>query len=167
MDSLKLIGLRVPKMSPMVQMQVPLWLALILKKQARCKIVMPSWLEEEHLRQVYERETTVQDRFSDQLPWRWMELSQSLLAHASDDLKSPLAKVRSLLQDIREVRLAKARAGISELNESHVQMDNLGHMEINELRPFAILVMDQLRRITSLTEPEPDHDDDDYDNDDV
>jgi GINS complex subunit 2 len=94
-----------------------------------------------------------------------MEISQSLLAVAGDDISSPTSVVRSLLKDIREARQAKARAGLVELNESHMQMDNLGAMEINEIRPFVGLVMDQMRRVRSLTEETGEENEDEIEDD--
>ncbi len=52
---------------------------------------------------------------------------------ASDDIVEP-ELTRRLLRDLREVRQAKARKGIETIGETHLQMDNLGMMEINEIR---------------------------------
>lgn len=43
--------------------------------------------------------------------------------------------------------------GLKYLNESHLQLDNLSLLEINELRPFITEIMDKLREIhtASLT----------------
>ena len=64
---------------------------------------------------------------------------------ASDDITEP-ELTRRLLRDLREVRQAKARKGIETIGETHVQMDNLGVMEINELR-FLSKTMDDLGRL--------------------
>jgi GINS complex subunit 2 len=55
---------------------------------------------------------------------------------------------RRLLRDLREVRLAKARKGVETVGDTYVQMDNLGRMEINEIR-FLGHAMDRLRAFTS------------------
>lgn len=149
-DELDLIGLRLPKLQAMRRISIPLWLALLLKKQLRLNIAPPKWLEEDNLKRVYEEEKNVKDRFV-QLPWHWMEIGQALLDGAPDDLASPAHVIRNLLRDIREVRQAKTRAGLNELDDSHLQMDNLGLMEINEIRPFVSMVMDELRKIKAVT----------------
>jgi GINS complex subunit 2 len=164
MKSIKVIGESIPQLVPMRRTSVPLWVAVLLKKQGRCNIVSPDWLNEENLKKVASDEARHADRFSD-LPWHWMEISQSLLAVAGDDIPSPTSVVRSLLKDIREARQAKARAGLVELNESHMQMDNLGAMEINEIRPFVGLVMDQMRRVRSLTEETGEENEDEIEDD--
>lgn len=162
MKPIDLIGLKLPQLTPMRRASVPLWIAVLLKKQGRCNIVPPKWLNEEELKRVAGEEARFTDRFSD-LPWHWMEIGQALLANASDDIPSQVSAIRGLLKDIREARQAKARAGLVELNESHMQMDNLGAMEINEIRPFVGLVMDQLRRVKNLTEEQPMEADEDED----
>lgn len=66
---------------------------------------------------------------------------------ASDDIIEP-DLTRRLLRDLREVRQAKARKGIETLGDTHLQMDNLGIMEINEIR-FLSLALDQLKHLNA------------------
>lgn len=159
LDSIKLIGLRVPKLQPMRRATVPLWLAILLKKQSRLNVVPPEWIQEENLRKVHEEEIS-QPAFA-QLPWNWIEIGQAILEGAPDDLGSPSHVIRDLLRDIREARQAKIRAGVKELNESHMRMDNVGLMEINEIRPFVSQVMDELRKFNDLEDNGEEDDDDD------
>jgi GINS complex subunit 2 len=92
------------------------------------------------------------------LPFQWLEISSALLDRlcflelcltfsASDDIVEP-DLTRRLLRDLREVRQAKARKGIETLGDTHLQMDNLGIMEINEIR-FLSLALDQLRHLNA------------------
>jgi GINS complex subunit 2 len=92
------------------------------------------------------------------LPFQWLEISSVLLDRlctrekylmfsASDDIIEP-DLTRRLLRDLREVRQAKARKGIETLGDTHLQMDNLGIMEINEIR-FLSLALDQLRHLNA------------------
>jgi len=71
------------------------------------------------------------------------------LFRASDDIVEP-ETTRRLLRDLRETRLAKARKGIDTIADTHVQMDNLGLMEINEIR-FLGHAVDQIRNLTTTT----------------
>jgi len=99
------------------------------------------------------------------LPFQWLEISSALLDRfesfrmncltisASDDIIEP-DLTRRLLRDIREVRQAKARKGIETVGDTHLQMDNLGTMEINEIR-FLSLASDQLRHLNA-TKIDPD-----------
>ncbi|KAK9473675.1 DNA replication complex GINS protein PSF2 [Dipodascopsis tothii] len=145
MPAIDLVGARLAEQRPMRRTDVQLWVALLLKKQTLCKIVAPDWLSEAALRDAYEAELRNKDYFS-ALPWAWIELGETLVAHAADDLPAPHV-VRNLLRDIREVRQAKIRDGIKNLNESYLQMDNVGAMEMNEIRPFAIAAMNEMRAI--------------------
>jgi hypothetical protein len=72
---------------------------------------------------------------------------------ASDDIVEA-DLTRRLLRDLREVRQAKARKGIETVGDTHLQMDNLGLMEISEIR-FLNKAMDQLRQLNAVrTDPE-------------
>jgi GINS complex subunit 2 len=55
---------------------------------------------------------------------------------------------RRLLRDLREVRQAKARKGIDTIGDTHLQMDNLGMMEISEIR-FLDHALDHLRMLST------------------
>jgi GINS complex subunit 2 len=47
------------------------------------------------------------------------------------------------------VRQAKARKGIETIGDTHLQMDNLGLMEISEIR-FLSKALDQLRQLNAV-----------------
>jgi len=136
-----------------------------LKEKSKCSIVPPTWLQESELQSVYDEEVRHADRFSPRLPWHWMEVSAILLRVARDDLESPGHVIRGLLRDIREVRQAKARQGLQQLNDAHMRMDGLGALEINEIRPFVGGVMDQLRELVAtvpVREEEIEEDEDEF-----
>ncbi|ODV98531.1 hypothetical protein PACTADRAFT_24940, partial [Pachysolen tannophilus NRRL Y-2460] len=143
MEGFQLIGTRLPPLKAMKREEIPLWLALILKSQDRCNIITPDWLTVKNLHKAYEEEVEFPTKFSN-LPWHWIEISKMLLDKASDDLVDPPHQLRSLIQDLLEVRLTKTRQGIKELNVSYIQLDNLSMTEISTLKPFCIQVMDQL-----------------------
>ncbi|KAK9482918.1 hypothetical protein V1527DRAFT_430533 [Lipomyces starkeyi] len=174
MESIELIGGTIPSMRPMRRIDVPIWVAVLLKKQSRCNIVPPDWLSEENLKITYDAEAANMTRFSANLPWEWVEVGELILGSAPDDLSSPPHVIRNLLRDIREVRQAKARAGLKNLNDSYLQLDNVGAMELNEIRSFVTMAMNQLRIMQGTREGpeqqdvdvEPDDQDDDDDDDD-
>ncbi|ODQ65425.1 putative DNA replication complex GINS protein PSF2, partial [Nadsonia fulvescens var. elongata DSM 6958] len=152
MDAISLIGFSIPKLTAMRQTKVPLWAAILLKKQGRCSVVPPEWLTDEILTLIYQHEIQNNNKFNDELPFQWIEISQILLENCADDLDSPANVIRNLLRDIREARQSKARMGLGFLNENHLQMDNLGLLEINEMRPFVSGIMDKLKRIHELAQ---------------
>ncbi|BAO39276.1 DNA replication complex GINS protein PSF2 [Kluyveromyces marxianus] len=126
--------------------EVTIWLALLLKQQGKCNIIVPSWLTLQQLDKYLEYELKNTSRFSN-LPWNWLVLSTLLFSRCSDDFKDPVHLLRSKIQDLREVRLGKVNKGLQYLNESHLQLENLSLMEINEMRPYACGIMDKLRTI--------------------
>lgn len=144
MSGTRLIGAKLPDLKALQREQVPAWLALVLKKQNKCNVVIPSWLGVTFLKQRYDEEISQPNQFS-ALPWHWLPLSKLLLDKCTDDFTEPPHEIRSLLQDLREVRQLKARKGIKELNDEYLQLDGLSLMEINEIRPFIIQSTDQLR----------------------
>lgn len=74
-----------------------------------------------------------------------MELGEILLEAASDDFEDA-NQARRLLRDLREVRLAKLRAGIDVLDAGGgVKMNGVGGMEVAEGRAFIGGVIDSLR----------------------
>ncbi|KAG5440576.1 hypothetical protein PCK2_000401 [Pneumocystis canis] len=123
-------------------------MAVFLKRQKRANILPPSWLSQEALEEFLEIENKTGNGFSP-LPLHWLEISTILLEIAPDDMDQP-DLIRRLLRDLRETRQGKTRDGLASLNETHLQMDHLGSMEINEIRPFFAKSMDQIRRLNAL-----------------
>lgn len=137
----------------MRSVEVTLWVALLLKQQGQCSIVAPKWLSVKELDARIEQERREPGRFSN-IPSNWLVIARILFDRASDDLYDPVHMLRSRVQDLRELRQTKALKGLQNLNESHLQLDNLSLLEINELRPFVVRTMDKLREIhgSALTE---------------
>lgn len=139
--------------------QVPLWVALILKSQDKCNIVPPEWLNLIYLKDMYEQEKLNPLQFSS-LPYNWLELSKILLAKASDDVADLSHQLRSVIQDLREIRLIKIKNGLRELNEANMELTNLSLMEINEIRPFILQVMGKLGKLYEASKTIEDEEDD-------
>ncbi|BFZ61010.1 DNA replication protein psf2 [Saitoella coloradoensis] len=163
LSPLELISTTTPDLRPPQRAEVPLWLGLLLKKQRRASLVCPGWLSVERLEVLLEKEVVPESPFSE-LPFRWLEIAQAILDVASDDLQQP-DRIRRLIQDLREARQGKAREGLAALNESSLQMDNLGLMEINEIRPFFAKAMDQIRRIAAGRDEDDEEEEDEGDMD--
>lgn len=76
-------------------------------------------------------------------------MGNALLNEAGDDLVEP-DHIRRLLKDLREVRIAKIRAGVDVLDAAAmggggVALTGVGAMEIGEARGFVGGVVDGLR----------------------
>ncbi|PGH17845.1 hypothetical protein AJ80_04668 [Polytolypa hystricis UAMH7299] len=219
LERLELLGGPTEPLIPPRRSLLPLWLALLLKRQRRANIVPPSWLHPDSLSLILELETnrdTLEDSFSPPpllvsnpvrgssgggggrtsrrpeeqqpqqqytldgekyipsppfllhhnaddasgaentslraLPYHWVELATMLLDVASDDLVEP-DRVRRLLRDLREVRMAKTRKQFEGLDVTAVgggeglPLTGMGAMEIGEARAFMSGVAETLRQI--------------------
>ena len=83
------------------------------------------------------------------IPYHWLEVGNMLLDAASDDLVDP-DQTRRLLKELREVRMAKFRAGVDVLDAAAVggggvALTGVGAMEVGEGRGFVTGVVDGLR----------------------
>ncbi|KAI9678367.1 MAG: DNA replication protein psf2 [Caeruleum heppii] len=175
LDGLDLLGGSTKPLHPPHRSSVPLWLALLLKRQRRANIVPPPWLSTPSLESILETEVktspesfsaspelrpgpsppftpcATSDALEGALPYHWLELGEILLESASDDVVEPDA-VRRLLRDLREVRLAKLRAGVDILDNEQVALTGVGGMEVAEGRRFIGGVIDGLRALGASRE---------------
>lgn len=75
-----------------------------------------------------------------------------LLDAASDDIPEA-DNIRRLMRDLREVRMAKMRAGVAVLEGGReVKMNGVGGMEVSEGRAFIGGVVDELRYVIARSE---------------
>ncbi|RYN70495.1 DNA replication complex GINS protein [Alternaria alternata] len=194
LEGLELLGVGVPlhpamlacgPIEPLVpphRTDIPLWLALLLKRQRRANILPPPWLNTHSLNAILEHEIEYAETFSppprlppqpsnntlpisppflpnstaggapDALPYHWLELGEMLLETASDDFEEP-DNVRKLLRGLRELRMAKLRSGVEVLDAGGgFKMNGVGGMEVGEGRTFITGVIDGLRKIAASRE---------------
>jgi len=169
-----------PSLHPPHRTNIPLWLALLLKKQKRANIAPPPWLRPASLSHILDYETEhSKEAFSpppklpsltsnplsppflnsstveaqrDALPYHWLELGELLLQAAPDDFED-VDQVRRLMRDLREVRMAKVRSGVDGLDAGGgFRMNGVGGMELCEGRSFLGDVIDGLRKLNSSKE---------------
>ncbi|KAF9151244.1 DNA replication protein psf2 [Linnemannia schmuckeri] len=141
---LELLSGTLPGLKPLRTNKVPLWMAISLKKKHKCNIRVPDWMTVEALTKTLKEEQTY-ELFSS-MPYHYMEIAQLLLENAMDDIPSA-DTTRTLLKDLREARQSKARKGVDSLGESYLQMDNIGLMEINEIRPFFTKAFFEIKKL--------------------
>ncbi|KAI1172697.1 GINS complex, PSF2 component [Nemania sp. FL0916] len=216
LESIPMLGGDTPALRPPRRADVPLWLALLLKKQRRANIVPPPWLLSASLQDIIHAETNIdpeafsapppapmrsdgrgralpyavttttstastmgtgtgtgnynggdkelilappflpsctQDAPSGYLPYHWLEVAETLLAHAADDIPSA-PEVRALLRDLQEVRAAKMRASTRHLEGGGgvLNLRGVGAMELAESRGFVLGVVDGVRKLGASIE---------------
>jgi GINS complex subunit 2 len=165
MNGIELVGRNMKKLKALQRVQVPFWLALLLKKQNKCNIVIPEWLSVPYLKNKYSEEQKIKDRVCE-LPWHWIPTSKILLDICPDDFIDSPHELRSLIQDLREIRMLKTRQGFAMIDDEYLELTGLSLMEINEVRPFLLQTMDTLRdlRKVTLSDDEDEQNEADYDN---
>ena len=132
---------------PNQRAQVPLWLALTLKKQMKCRVVLPEWLDGESLAEVLKEERAQEGTFQD-LPFHYVEIATLLLKTAGDEFVMP-DRIRSLVEDIENVRMEKIRRGLQGMSDTvlrgrsvmSTKMNHVGAMEITTVRNFLTQAM--------------------------
>lgn len=124
-----------------IQVSCPLWLATLLKQKSLCRIQAPHWMEVDILKKIlkFEQDT---DSFSKDLPFRYQEISRSLLAMGDlEDQES----IRILCQDISTVRMDKIRRNLHTLSEQSlgnaeplpvIDVTGIGSLELAAIEPF-------------------------------
>ncbi|KAI8628289.1 GINS complex, PSF2 component [Xylariaceae sp. FL1651] len=212
LESIPLLSGKTPALRPPHRAELPLWLALLLKKQRRANIVPPPWLLPASLQDIVHQETIIdpeafsppppppmrsdgrgvarpyatttsnnnrrggrggdddddskelilappflpsctQDAPSGYLPYHWLEIAETLLAHAADDIPSA-PEVRALLRDLQEVRAAKMRGSTRHLDGGGgvLNLRGVGAMELAESRGFVLGVVDGARKLGASIE---------------
>ncbi|KUF97857.1 DNA replication complex GINS protein PSF2 [Phytophthora nicotianae] len=140
---LNFIGGNFGPFQPGITTHVPLWLAIMLKQLNKCLILPPSWLSVDYLTSRLEREKT--SEVFEELPFHYLEVASLLLKNAPEDLDQG-EHLRSLLEDLQNVRQDKIRNGLTKIATDvqgggtafAIQMNNISALEINSMREFMI-----------------------------
>lgn len=115
---------------------VPLWFAIQLKKNKKCKIVVPSFLEQNFLQDTLETEKNEKSSLFP-LPDYFFEVAQILFSEAGDDFLD-LKETRGTVEDIAAIRNEKINKTLEEIktDELHFKVENYNQREIEQIRPF-------------------------------
>ncbi len=121
--------------------ELPLWLALDLRKRNKCSIKVPNWLSVAHLETCVaaERNQVVLGT----LHYHYIEIAHLLLNHANEDINHA-EHVSSLLQDLENIRMDRIRLGVGSTAETvnkdasilSTALNNVSAMEITMIRGF-------------------------------
>ena len=142
---LSLLDGDIEEISALRQAEVPLWLALFLKRRGKCRIVAPDWLAPEQLEETLAEERRNQDRFAP-LPYHYLEVAFELLSVAEDDLQEA-NRIRVALVDIEDTRRAKLARGLKTIdhNTDVITLPDISAMELNRIRGVATGALNSLR----------------------
>eukprot|EP00520_Triparma_pacifica_P019328 CAMPEP_0118650720 /NCGR_PEP_ID=MMETSP0785-20121206/10395_1 /TAXON_ID=91992 /ORGANISM="Bolidomonas pacifica, Strain CCMP 1866" /LENGTH=136 /DNA_ID=CAMNT_0006543109 /DNA_START=265 /DNA_END=672 /DNA_ORIENTATION=+ len=110
---------------------VPLWLAVMLRRTNRCRIVPPQWMNVDYLTSVreYEKDPANEGFFTSapnphdpdgpeiELPYHYQEIASTVMEVASEDLNNPKT-LPSLLSDIECLRASKSSNVLKRLSST-------------------------------------------------
>lgn len=117
--------------------KAPLWVAVFLKTQNKCRLHPPPWLEVDSLKKLLQQERLQENEevFLD-VPFHYVEIATALFDAAPDDIVN-CHQVRSLFEDLLTLRQSKVRRSLRALTEyvDGVEVTNLSLMEVNLFRP--------------------------------
>ncbi|KAL3650147.1 DNA replication complex GINS protein PSF2 [Castilleja foliolosa] len=148
MDPLNFISGDFGPFRPQIATEVPLWLAVALKKRGKCTIRAPEWMSVDKLSQVLEAERD-SEKFQP-LPFHYVEISRLLFDHAREDIPD-IYMVRSLIEDIKDVRFHKIGTGLEIIKDRTyaLKLKNVSAMEANIVRPFITSALETFYKLNS------------------
>ncbi|KAM4833776.1 DNA replication complex GINS protein PSF2 [Thomomys bottae] len=156
LDKIYLIGGDLGPFNPGLPVDVPLWLAVSLKQRQKCRVLPPSWMDEEQLEKLRDHERK-EEMFTPVPSPYYMELTKLLLNHASDNIPKADA-IRTLVKDLWDTRMAKLRVSADSFvqqQEAHAKLDNLTLLEINTSGAFLTQALNRMYKLrTNLQLPE-------------
>lgn len=139
-------------LTPNQPVQVPLWLALTLRKARHCHIPPPPFLHLPSLLSILHTQELSTPAFSSSLPPHWYELALILFRHAAEEFGGELEECRRTVQMLREVRWGKVAKGVKEVDGAPLELTGLSMMELNVVaKPFLIPAMQKLCQLRKST----------------
>jgi len=116
-------------------------------------IQCPDWLLVENLRALKKLEKTSGLSVLHKIPEHYMEIAFQILQHASEDIEK-VQQVRSLLEDIENLRQHKIREGLHKMAEEEgtealhfLKLNNASAMEINSIRPILLFTLEKFHKM--------------------
>eukprot|EP01064_Diplonema_japonicum_P030387 TRINITY_DN5168_c2_g1_i1.p1 TRINITY_DN5168_c2_g1~~TRINITY_DN5168_c2_g1_i1.p1 ORF type:complete len:272 (+),score=67.91 TRINITY_DN5168_c2_g1_i1:62-817(+) len=142
MDESEFISGRYGPFSPGDPVDVPLWLAMLLRESGRCKIETPEWMTKENLENILQQEKD--EPGFQPLPFHYFE-TMTLICKWRSDVKH-CTEVERLVIEIDHIRDEKIKRGIAGLkgNTYGYKMTSLTALEINTARAPITHLMDTM-----------------------
>lgn len=147
LPALQLMDGEIAEISALRQEQVPLWLALWLKRRGKCRIITPDWLEPSTLEATLADERRSPGRFAP-LPYHYLEMAYELLNAAEDDLEEP-NRIRVALADLEDTRRSKVARGLKSIDQNvhYIKLPDVSATELNCIRGVATGALNALREL--------------------
>ncbi|XP_062707390.1 probable DNA replication complex GINS protein PSF2 [Aedes albopictus] len=129
-------------------LHIPLWFAIHLRQQQKCRIVPPLWMDIGLLEDIKEEEKRTRN-FTKMPSEHYMVEAKLVLSTAPEDVPQS-DEIKTLIKDIWDIRCAKLRTTMDMFIKGEgeqVKLDNITIVELNTIRPFLPHAMDMLMRI--------------------
>ncbi|CAH8550685.1 unnamed protein product [Heterobilharzia americana] len=152
LEAVKLLNTTIGPFFPNVPTVVPLWVALLLRGQQKCRIIPPTWLTVEKLNECKEAEENDTGCASPPHP-QYIEISTLLLQHAAEDIANP-ESIRNIVRDIWDIRVGKLLSSVNGFlssGSSTARVSQLTNMELVTLHNLLTNSMDQLSLLRQAT----------------
>lgn len=143
-DAIPLLGREAGPFIPNVPTSVPLWLALQLRQQHKCRLVPPAWLSPDPLEALKETERG-SPLFAAMPDPHCFEIAALVLHNAVEDVPRS-EEVRTLLKDLLDLRQAKLRQSADAFMRSgapSAKVDNTTMLELHAVRALLTKALDQ------------------------
>ncbi|XP_076287246.1 DNA replication complex GINS protein PSF2-like protein [Lasioglossum baleicum] len=147
-DTIHLISGSIGPFRAGLPVKVPIWLAVNLKQQQKCRIINQEWMNADTLNEAKEDEK-LSKLFTKMPSNHYIDEAQLLLSHGNEDIPDSDV-IRTAIKDIWDIRMSKLRTSIDAFLKSealHAKLDHLTAMEINSVRPLLPHALDQMYRI--------------------
>ncbi|XP_013107647.1 probable DNA replication complex GINS protein PSF2 [Stomoxys calcitrans] len=146
-DPLHLISGSVGPFRAGMPVHVPLWLGIHLRKQQKCRIVPPEWMDMDLLEEIKEEEK--RSKFFTKMPSEhYMVEAQLIMSTAPDDVPR-CEEIRTIIKDIFDIRESKLRTSIDAFIKgegTYAKLDNLTLLEMHSVRPILPHSLDHIAR---------------------
>ncbi|CAD8155465.1 unnamed protein product [Paramecium octaurelia] len=133
--------------------EVPLWVAIELKKKNKCRVIPPEWLSIERLQQKLDEETINESELA-RMEQYYFEISSIMFSYCRDDIKDD-DKIKLLLEDIKTRRESKIQKKIEEFiarGSEALKINNLNQHERNKIYSNFYGDLKKLRQLKLLAE---------------
>nr|VZH90180.1 unnamed protein product [Spirometra erinaceieuropaei] len=148
MEAIDLIEHFVGPFHPNIPCEVPLWLAVHLRRQQKCRIIPPNWLCVTSLTEFKEAEDAESGCTKPPHP-HYTEVATLLLQHAPDDLPDQEA-VRTLIKDLWDARVGKFVTSVNQFISSGAATARVSQLTCLELATVRNLLANSLDQLAIL-----------------
>lgn len=130
--------------------EVPIWLALYLKKRGKCIVILPETYDIENLRDKLKQESESK-REMVKLPGNFFGIFDVLANSAKDDIED-FDEVRSMVDDLKQKRMAKLSQRIQkmELSDKNFEEFDYKNYTEQELQMNRSLLGEMLQKVNKI-----------------